>query len=103
MTAEEKIVIDDRCAAVHGPTGEQCLRGLHVGLHVGRGPVEWTDGGDGAGRGKKERKQGDGPVFMEFRYRSDGTALGYFWGPGREKEGLAGKPAHFGVDENNDA
>ncbi len=87
---------DEQCNAV-APTGERCLRGPHAGRHVGRGPVEWTDGGEG-GRGKKERKTGDGPPYMVFRYGPGGVALGYFWGPGRAKDGLDGKPAHFGVD-----
>ena len=90
---------DDRCSATHGPSGEQCLRGTHVGRHVGRGPVEWVGAGEvTAGRGKKTREAGDGPVYLEFRFGLGGNPLGYFWGPGREKEGLAGKAAHFGID-----
>lgn len=89
---------DERCEAVHGPTGEQCLRGLHDGRHVGRGPVEWIGSGDtAASRGKKSRESKEQPVWVEFRYGPGGVALGYFWGPAREKDGLHGKPAHFGI------
>lgn len=89
---------DERCSAVH-VSGEQCLRGPHIGRHVGRGPVEWVGGGEAvAGRGKKTRESGDGPVYLEFRYGPGHVPLGYFWGPAREKEGLAGKPARFGID-----
>jgi hypothetical protein len=93
-------VTDDRCDAVHGPTGERCLRGPHIGRHVGRGPVEWVGSGEAlAARGKKTREQGTGPAYLEFRYGPNYTPLGYFWGPGREKEGLSGKPARFGIIE----
>jgi hypothetical protein len=71
------------------------LRGLHDGRHVGRGPVEWIDGGEPGepgSRGKKGRKQGDGPIYLEFRYGSGGAPLGYFWV-------LTGKPAHFGITD----
>ena len=91
---------DERCEAIHGPSGERCLRGPHVGKHVGRGPVDWFTGGEDTVRsGKKSTKQSDGPVYLEFRYGPKRVPLGYFWGPAREKEGLAGKPAHFGLDE----
>ena len=90
---------NERCDAVH-TSGERCLRGPHVGRHVARGPVEWVGGGEiGVGsRGKKVREVGDGPVYLEFRYGPGYSPLGYFWGPAREKEGLTGKPAHFGID-----
>lgn len=91
---------DERCESVHEPTGERCLRGPHDGRHVGHGPVEWTDGVGAGNRGKKERKHGDGPVYLEFQYGTGGAPLSYFWGPGREKQGLAGKSAHFGIDKH---
>jgi P2-related tail formation protein len=35
--------------------------------------------------------------LVEFRYGPNGVPLGYFWGPAREKDGLHGKPVHFGI------
>ena len=90
---------DDRCDAVHGPTGERCLRGTHTGRHVARGPVDWIGSGTIAeSRGKKTREEGTGPAWLEFRYGPNSVPLGYFWGPARASDGRHGQPARFGID-----
>ena len=93
---EEKAMVDDRCEAVHPPTGERCLRGLHVGRHVARGPVDWVGSGEVvADRGKKKAQSKSGDLYLEFRWGPDRTPLGYFWSE-------SGQPAHFGVRQGNE-
>jgi len=84
---------DDRCEAVHGPTGERCLRGQHTGRHVARGPVDWTGSGEGGTtRGRKTREESSIEAKPWLVYR---PGKGYFWGEAHPK---SGEPAHFGCD-----
>ncbi len=48
-------------------------------------------------KAKREAADPDAPPWVVFRYGPRGEALGYFWGPGYEKEEMRGKPAVFGI------
>ncbi len=49
-------------------------------------------------RGKPKKEiDPNAPPWVVFRYGPRGEPLGYFWGPGYDKEELRGKPAAFGI------
>lgn len=48
-------------------------------------------------RKPKRERDPDEPPWVVFKYGPGGEPLGYFWGPGYEKEEMRGKPAVFGI------
>ena len=77
--------MSDRPMQRHARTvGEQCLRGTH-GIRVvmsAAEPVELVGAGEvTAGRGRRTREAGDGPVYLEFPVRPRRQPAGVLLGP----------------------